>query len=129
MKRVLVLLVLAFVVPCLAEEVKPAELTGILRKNTFKDDTPYKLELDGGTGFIGLSGDRLLRHIPFGTRIWVSGHIDTYLYVVGKEDPAKLSQRTHWQIYMAAKECTVIAKPFEIARDTVLQNKSMVQPR
>ena len=111
------LALLALVLPSVADE---SELTGTLKK-AVKTFSPYVLELDGVTGTIHLRGE-VLKDVPEGTRIHVSGAIRTEL--VGIAGGTSLSSfPAQWHMFMDVTKCTPIKKPFERPTDSKPQNR------
>jgi hypothetical protein len=112
-----------------ASEDSTNELTGIFHK---AEKTAF-LEIDG-SGFISrilVTGDPL-KDLADGTRVWIKGRIETYLY--GHTDMSEradqLQQRpTQWFIVFRVEKCRKIAKPFERPQDDELQNKHVEATR
>ena len=122
-------LVVAFVLPCFASETNLQELTGILAKDR-KALCANVLRLDGATGSMDLKADALLKGIPDGARIWVRGEIKSELLDSSKLDPdGQRAMPTHWHIFMIARECKVIEKPFQRPKETESQDQGVQTTR
>lgn len=85
------------------------ELTGVF-KNNVKGLSPYLLKIDGGNS-IYLRGD-ILKNVPDGIRIWLSGEIHSVFYD-NSSDPRLAMMPLQWHVFMDVKKYRKISKPFE----------------
>lgn len=86
------------------------ELTGVFKKN-IKALSPYMLQIDGG-GPMYLRGN-ILKTVPDGTCIWVSGRIHSIFYD-NSSDPRPAMMPRQWHIFMQVEEYKKTSKPFEL---------------
>lgn len=84
------------------------QLTGLFKKNR-KSNSPYRLELTGGNS-LNLRG-KIIENLKEDTMVWVSGKIQTQLYLSPSPEAA---MPTQWDVWMEVVSYKEISEPFEI---------------